>query len=126
MAGRGTVEDRDRKAHLRVLALTRDDAWATAVDPMHLDKPRIAGVGLGTTFGKTVAEALPDATIGLVPCAVGGSSIARWGKDQPWAREDGPALRLRGGEGARPQGRRRPLRQRRAARVRPSLRRRAA
>lgn len=78
MAGRGTVEEQDKKPHPRVVTLTKGDQWAPAVDPIHYDKPNIAGVGLGTTFGKVIAESHPDAVIGLVPCAFGGTSMAQW------------------------------------------------
>jgi len=77
MAGRGKVEDQDREAPARVITLTKGDAWAPAVDPIHFDKPR-AGVGLGRTFGLVVAAKYEDETIALVPCAVGGTSIDQW------------------------------------------------
>lgn len=77
MAGRGTVEASDKEAHPRVLAFTKANEWDYARDPLHFDKP-IAGVGLGRTFGLEVAKAQPDVTIGLIPCAVGGSSITAW------------------------------------------------
>ncbi|MDX1944852.1 MAG: sialate O-acetylesterase [Pirellulaceae bacterium] len=79
MAGRGVVEEQDKTPHPRVLTLTKEQTWAPAVDPIHFDKP-IAGVGLGTTFGRVLAEADPAATIGLVPCAVGGTPLSRWQK----------------------------------------------
>jgi hypothetical protein len=44
---------------------------------MHFDKPSV-GVGLGKTFGQLIAEANPGVTIGLIPCAVGGSPIDSW------------------------------------------------
>ncbi|HSI63439.1 MAG TPA: sialate O-acetylesterase, partial [Candidatus Saccharimonadia bacterium] len=81
MAGRGVVEEQDRQANARVLTFSKDNTWAPAVDPIHFDKP-IAGVGLGTTFGKVMAEANPGVTIGLVPCAVGGTPLDRWQKDK--------------------------------------------
>ncbi len=80
MAGRGLVEAQDKQPHPRVLTLTKEGKWVPAVDPIHFDKP-IAGVGLGTTFGKVMAERDPSVTIGLIPCAVGGTPIARWQKD---------------------------------------------
>jgi hypothetical protein len=91
MAGRGTVEEQDKTPHPRVLMLTKAETWAPAVDPMHFDKPA-AGVGLGKTFGRLVAEVTPEATIGLIPCAVGGSPIDSWTpgafypptKSHPW------------------------------------------
>lgn len=83
MAGRGAIEEQDKQPHPRVLMFTKENAWAPAVDPLHFDKPTIAGVGLGSSFGRTMADANPGATIGLIPCAVGGTPLARWtkGKD---------------------------------------------
>ena len=83
MAGRGTVEEQDKKPHPRVMTLDKQGQWVPAVDPLHYDKPNIAGVGLGTTFGKVIAETHPDDAIGLVPCAFGGTSIAQWSPDKP-------------------------------------------
>ena len=50
------------------------------------------GVGLGKTFAQIIAEAKPGVTIGLIPCAVGGSPIDSWQpgvfypptKSHPW------------------------------------------
>lgn len=77
MAGRGKVEEQDKTPHPRVLMLNKAGEWVPAVDPMHYDKPA-AGVGLGKSFGTLVAEANPDVTVGLIPCAVGGSPIDSW------------------------------------------------
>jgi len=81
MAGRGKpLEDQDKTAHPRVLLLNKDETWIPAVDPLHFDKPPIVGVGLGLTFAKTVADAQPEKSIGLVPAAFGGSAISEWAK----------------------------------------------
>jgi hypothetical protein len=77
MAGRGTVEPEDQVPIDRVLTLNAAGEWVPAVDPIHFDKPT-AGTGLGRTFGAEIARDHPDATIGLVPCAVGGSPIDSW------------------------------------------------
>ena len=77
MAGRGTVEAQDRTPHPRVLMLSKADAWVPAIDPLHFDKAA-AGVGLGKTFATLYAEAHPGITVGLIPCAVGGSPIDAW------------------------------------------------
>ena len=77
MAGRGKVEEQDKKPHPRVLMFNKEQQWVPAVDPIHFDKTS-AGVGLGKTFGATLADANPDITIGLIPCAVGGSPIDSW------------------------------------------------
>src|SRR5687767_14018933 len=42
MAGRGAVEEADKKPLPRVFMFTKEKAWAPAVDPQHFDKP-IAG-----------------------------------------------------------------------------------
>lgn len=78
MAGRGAVADEDRQPHPRVLVLDKNEKWQPAVDPLHFDKPQVVGVGPGRSFGVAYAEAHPDATVGLIPCAVGGSPIAAW------------------------------------------------
>ena len=91
MAGRGVVEAQDQVVNPRVLMLSKEGKWVPAVDPMHFDKPA-AGVGLGKTFGQIIAEANPGVTIGLIPCAVGGSPIDTWKpgvfysatKSHPW------------------------------------------
>ena len=77
MAGRGEVSDADRKPDPRVLMFNREGRWVPATDPMHWDKPA-AGVGLGRSFAFEVAEARPGVTIGLIPCAAGGSPIDTW------------------------------------------------
>ena len=78
MAGRGKVEASDQTPHPRVLTLSKEQMWVQATDPLHFDKPKIVGVGLGRTFAIELAESQPDVTIGLIPCAVGGSPIAAW------------------------------------------------
>lgn len=81
MAGRGKVADEDKVANPKVLMLNKQGKWVPAVAPLHFDKPGIAGVGLGRTFGLEVSKANPNVTIGLIPCAVGGSPIASWEPD---------------------------------------------
>lgn len=80
MAGRGTLEPQDEIAPPRVWTFDKDKKWAPAIDPLHFDKPKIAGVGLGRTFGIVVSEAQPGIQVGLIPCAVGGTSVNRWKK----------------------------------------------
>jgi hypothetical protein len=77
MAGRGKVEAQDQKENPNVLTLNQANEWVPAVDPIHFDK-KSAGVGPGRTFGLMMAEHSPDAKIGLIPCAVGGTSIRKW------------------------------------------------
>lgn len=78
MAGRGTVEVEDSTIVPRVWMLNQGGAWTPAVEPMHFDKPKAAGVGPGRAFGAAVANAWTGMEIGMVPAAVGGSSIRAW------------------------------------------------
>ena len=77
MAGRGTVEAADEVPHPRVLSLDPIGRWRMAIDPLHQDKPS-AGLGLGSWFGRGMADATPEAVIGLIPAAVGGTPLSRW------------------------------------------------
>ena len=90
MAGRGVVEAQDSVVHPRVLRLDPGMRWVPAVDPLHWDKPAIVGVGPGRAFGLALAARDPNARIGLVPAAVGGSPISSW---EPGAVD--PATRAR-------------------------------
>ena len=78
MAGRGAVEAIDRAPHPRVFALNSALEWVQAAEPLHFDKPNIVGVGPGFAFGRAMADAKPNVRIGLIPGAVGGSSIRAW------------------------------------------------
>ncbi len=77
MAGRGTVESLDRKKASRVWTLSKENEWVPAVDPIHFDKKQ-AGVGPGRTFGIEMTRQTRSVRIGLIPCAVGGTSIRYW------------------------------------------------
>ena len=77
MAGRGKVEAKDLVTHPQLWMLNKQKNWVPAISPMHFDKP-IAGVGPGRSFGMIMIEQNPDVTIGLIPCAAGGSAIETW------------------------------------------------
>lgn len=82
MAGRGEIEEIDRTPHPRVYALGPEDTWELAVEPLHFDiKNR--GTGPGLALGKELAERKPEATIGLIPSAVGGTIIDYWAPKHP-------------------------------------------
>jgi hypothetical protein len=78
MAGRGKVSPADRQSDPRVLVLNKENIWVSRGEPIHFDKPEAAGVGPGFTFAKLVTARNPGVTAGLIPCAVGGTPIARW------------------------------------------------
>lgn len=77
MAGRGKVEPQDQVENPHIFMLTKDLKWVPAKDPLHFDKSA-AGVGLGSEFAREVLKADPKSTIGLIPCAVGGTSLDQW------------------------------------------------
>jgi hypothetical protein len=78
MAGRGKLATEDKTPHPRVLVFTLQGKWEPAVEPITHDKPTMLGVGPGLAFGKAMAEKEPGVTIGLVPCAFGGTPLKRW------------------------------------------------
>jgi len=77
MAGRGKITPEDEETNPRVYALGVDGQWVLGKAPLHHDI-KTRGVGPGLTFGKAMAKAHPDATIGLIPAAVGGTIIEWW------------------------------------------------
>lgn len=81
MAGRGLVTPADQQTNPHILMLDKTNGWVPAHDPVHFDKPKIAGVGLGSEFARRLSASEPNATIGLIPCAVGGTSLDQWQPD---------------------------------------------
>jgi hypothetical protein len=80
MAGRGKIGEEDKTPHPRVIMFETNDTWVVAIDPVTKDRKSGLGVGPGLSFGKTMADKIPSVTIGLVPCAVGGTPLKRWQK----------------------------------------------
>jgi hypothetical protein len=63
-----------------ILALNHDNEWVVARDPIHYDMQKPAGQGPGIPFAVETLRTEPGITIGLVPCAVGGTPLSRWVK----------------------------------------------
>jgi hypothetical protein len=82
MAGRGKVEAQDQVENPNIFMLTKDLKWVIAKDPVHFDKGA-AGVGLCSEFARDVLKADPKSNIGLIPCAVGGTSLDQWQPGKP-------------------------------------------
>lgn len=80
MAGRGETDSLSTPNNIRILMLNEEDEWSIARDPLHFDKPKVAGVGPGLAFGQKMLtyEKDKNVRIGLIPCAVGGTSIDQW------------------------------------------------
>ena len=81
MAGRDRRQLDTQKENPKILALTPDGKWRVAKDPIHQKDGRTEpGAGPGIPFALEMLKLDPTVTIGLVPCAVGGSPLKRWVK----------------------------------------------
>jgi len=79
MAGRGEITGRYKdEGNVNVYMLNKNNEWVQAKHPLHFDKPQVAGVGPGLAFAIKMAEQKPGIKVGVIPCAVGGSSIDVW------------------------------------------------
>lgn len=80
MAGRGQVDSLSNPNNSNILMLNENNEWEIAKDPLHFDKPKVAGVGPGLSFAQhmILKETNKRVTIGLIPCAVGGTGIQSW------------------------------------------------
>lgn len=78
MAGRGKVDAASEPHNARIWVINAQNDWVEAKDPLHFDKPGIAGVGPGLSFAQKWLELNPNTNLGLIPCAVGGSGIDDW------------------------------------------------
>ena len=78
MAGRGVLTDSNRVSTEGIFKLDAAGEWQVAEEPIHFDKPTIAGAGLAASFARAMADRRKGVPIGLIPCAVGGTSINRW------------------------------------------------
>ncbi len=79
MAGRGPLTDAYmNEGSPNVLMLDKENIWVPAKHPLHFDKPKVAGVGPGLSFGIAMTKKNKKHKIGLIPCAVGGTSFDVW------------------------------------------------
>jgi len=92
MAGTPLPEPRDLVRNPRVYVLSYADCaaqereyghWSVASPPLHGCN---AGLGPGDGFGRILADAYPDARIGLIPCAISGVDIDYYRKGVVSAR----------------------------------------
>ena len=66
-----------------ILRLSANLTWVLAQEPLHadIDANKTNGVGPGMAFANAVLSKDPTfGVIGLVPCAIGGTSISEWGR----------------------------------------------
>ncbi len=79
MAGRASVESIDTVHSPRVFSMDKENKWIVANEPLHFFEPSMSGLDCGLSFGKELSASLGDSIyIGLIPCAVGASSIEQW------------------------------------------------
>ena len=83
MAGRGKVGPEEAGPIPRCLTLNRDGKWIRTTTPIHFDR-KAAGYGIANAFVRRYLDEHPTETVGLVPCAVGGS------RSMTWSPEDAP------------------------------------
>lgn len=88
MSGRGDLNAVDPISDDRIFMM-RNDEWVKMEEPIHTDKT-IAGIGLAASFAKGFVESF-DCEVGLVPAAMGGSSLDDWAVGNMLYRE---AVRL--------------------------------
>ena len=79
MAGRGFMYDVPPIINERIQML-RNGRWQMMVEPMNYDRP-VSGVSLAASFADAWCLKYPEDTIGLIPCAEGGSVIDDWAAD---------------------------------------------
>ncbi|XP_049350970.1 probable carbohydrate esterase At4g34215 [Solanum verrucosum] len=75
------VIPRECESNPSILRLSGGLKWVEAHEPLHkdIDVNNTCGIGPGMPFANTVLKKDPSiGVIGLVPCAVGGTSITEW------------------------------------------------
>ena len=77
MAGRGKMTEADRAVVPHAYKLNASNRWVQACSPYHFDKT-VAGVGPVDEFVRRYLKDHPGESVGVVPCAVGGSSVTTW------------------------------------------------
>ena len=75
MAGRGILDSTELCLD-KIYVFNKNDKWEEAKEPIHFDKP-MAGTCLATSFAIEV-QRVSNNKVGLIPCAVGGTSINHW------------------------------------------------
>jgi hypothetical protein len=77
MAGRGELNRVPSIIDDRI-QMFRSGSWQKAAEPLHDDRPDLAGVGLAMSFADELLKSEPAQIIGLIPCAVGFTKIEQW------------------------------------------------
>ena len=78
MAGRGAIEEQDKLTDPKIFAYDKFGKWVTATEPLHQDRDTNLGMGPGINFARELRQQDKKLIVGLIPCAVGGTSVSRW------------------------------------------------
>lgn len=79
MAGRGFINEVPPIYNEKIQML-RNGRWQMMTEPINYDRP-VSGISLTASFADTWCKKFKEKTIGLIPCAEGGSSIDEWNID---------------------------------------------
>ena len=80
MAGRGFIHEVPPIYNERIQML-RNGRWQMMTEPINYDRP-VSGISLAGSFADAWCRENQEDTIGLIPCAEGGSTIDEWAVDQ--------------------------------------------
>ena len=80
MAGRGFIGEVPPIYNERIQML-RNGQWQMMTEPINYDRP-VSGVSLAGSFADAWCRENQEDTIGLIPCAEGGSSLDDWAIDK--------------------------------------------
>lgn len=80
MAGRGFINEVPQIYNERIQML-RNGRWQMMTEPINYDRP-VSGISLAGSFADTWCSQNKEDTIGLIPCAEGGSSLDDWDIDK--------------------------------------------
>ena len=84
MAGRGFIHEVTPIYNERIQML-RNGRWQMMTEPINYDRP-VSGISLAGSFADAWCGENQEDTIGLIPCAEGGSTLDEWAVDQPLFR----------------------------------------
>ncbi|BBN99851.1 sialate O-acetylesterase [Sporolactobacillus terrae] len=84
MAGRGFIHEVSPIYNERIQML-RNGRWQMMTEPINYDRP-VSGISLAASFADAWCRQNQEDTIGLIPCAEGGSTLDEWAVDQPLFR----------------------------------------
>ncbi|MBU3188787.1 sialate O-acetylesterase [Clostridium bowmanii] len=80
MAGRGFIHEVTPIYNERIQML-RNGRWQMMTEPINYDRP-VSGISLVGSFADAWCRQNEEDTIGLIPCAEGGSTLDEWAVDQ--------------------------------------------